>query len=930
MNNNLVTLTLITMFFCTNICYGSSYILKQHNRYNCSVKTDSIKYYKAPIDICNRDNIVKVLDNGYCIAYFTNRQTSRELNKGTIINNNSWKYSTGFNKLKRSNIQITIAVHDVNTALTYLNNCGLGNSIVSTVANYITILCSTDDIIEYLEGNNNIYYIGQEANSPEPDSKIPDMNHYINRVHNAHIVYRDINGSGINISVKDMMFNKDDIDLLNKYIGSSIAAEETANHATNMATIIAGHGNSSEKGEGVAQMSKLSSSDYNNLTPDNKDYFTSNNVTVQNHSYGTKLESFYGSTAEMYDKFIYDNPTILHLFSAGNSGLKMSEIGKYKDIKNYATLTGNFKMAKNIIVVGAIDHNYNTPVFSSRGPAYDGRIKPDIVAYSTMGTSNSAALTSGVCALLQQQYKHTYGHLPNTATVKAVLINSANDVNRPGPDFMSGFGNIDAEDALNTITDNRIIEDVVNQSGYKTHKFTIPANCSELKATLSWIDVPSKPNSEIALINDLDIKITTPDGNTVLPWVLNSNATINDLTTNATRGTDRLNNNEQITINNPEQGEYTITVNAHNIATDNQNYSIAYQYTDTDNFKWISPVADSKYEYFKNGYSAIWEITYSNSSKGTLYAKVNNTNWQEIASDIDISKQLYRWNSEDDISGIAQLKMVISGNEYISDVFTINSDIALQTSLNCENDIELRWNNIDNAEGYKVYSINNSVMAEIQTTNSTTYRFKSDQYNSNYFTVAPIFNNTTGQRSRYTDTESSKNSCYINSFYAFESTNKNININLNLGSLYMVKKIDIYREDNTNRGVIKTITPTDFNMIIADVSPEKGNNTYHAVVHLTDNRTYTSDYSTVLHIPKNGYEVFPNPVSGNQINVYTDIRESINMSFKLYNLWGVKLLDKRLTSNRNSVDLNGIKPGFYIYRIFENGKNVKSEKLVIQ
>ena len=42
-------------------------------------------------------------------------------------------------------------------------------------------------------------------------------------------------------------------------------------------------------------------------------------------------------------------------------------------------------MAKNIITVGHIDSLGNVLSLSSRGPAYDGRIKPELVAFQKMG-----------------------------------------------------------------------------------------------------------------------------------------------------------------------------------------------------------------------------------------------------------------------------------------------------------------------------------------------------------------------------------------------------------------------------------------------------------------------------------------------------------------------------------------------------------------
>jgi len=42
---------------------------------------------------------------------------------------------------------------------------------------------------------------------------------------------------------------------------------------------------------------------------------------------------------------------------------------------------------------------------SSRGPAYDGRVKPELVAFAEDGSSGAAAIVSGISLVAQQTYK---------------------------------------------------------------------------------------------------------------------------------------------------------------------------------------------------------------------------------------------------------------------------------------------------------------------------------------------------------------------------------------------------------------------------------------------------------------------------------------------------------------------------------------------
>jgi hypothetical protein len=96
-----------------------------------------------------------------------------------------------------------------------------------------------------------------------------------------------------------IFFDLNDIDLLNKHIPSQTQSANVTSHATAMATIVSGLGNSSALGKGVIQKAKIQSSDFLNIYPD--EVATLEGATTQNHSYGTLIENFYGSLANAYD-----------------------------------------------------------------------------------------------------------------------------------------------------------------------------------------------------------------------------------------------------------------------------------------------------------------------------------------------------------------------------------------------------------------------------------------------------------------------------------------------------------------------------------------------------------------------------------------------------------------------------------------------------
>lgn len=120
----------------------------------------------------------------------------------------------------------------------------------------------------------------------------------------------------------------------------------------------------------------------------------------------------------------------------------------------------------NTLAIGAVNNTNEVAGFSSRGPSYDGRIKPDLVAQgvsvycsnpgnfsgyiSASGTSVSAPIASGIAALLLSAYPH----LKNTQ-IRNILIETAGNSSSPNND--RGYGLISAVRAVefpNLQTDN--------------------------------------------------------------------------------------------------------------------------------------------------------------------------------------------------------------------------------------------------------------------------------------------------------------------------------------------------------------------------------------------------------------------------------------------------------------------------------------------
>ncbi|MEO0054424.1 MAG: hypothetical protein RLZZ50_371, partial [Verrucomicrobiota bacterium] len=216
-------------------------------------------------------------------------------------------------------------------------------------------------------------------------------------------------------------------------------------------------------------------------------------------------------------------------------------------------------LAKNVITVGSVTDAVNgsardvsrasSSSFSSWGPTDDGRIKPDVVAngdglYSSLnggdasygtysGTSMASPNALGTAALLFEDYAWLFsGGAMRAATLKGLLIHTADDLGNPGPDYRHGWGLINGQAASDFIRDHaaaplkrRITESVLNAANLTAHLEFVWDGVSPIRATLIWTDPAGSSTTTndlrtARLVNNLDLRIVGPTGATYQPYVM--------------------------------------------------------------------------------------------------------------------------------------------------------------------------------------------------------------------------------------------------------------------------------------------------------------------------------------------------------------------------------------------------------------------------
>lgn len=571
-----------------------------------------------------------------------------------------------------------------------------------------------------------------------------------------------LSGKGVTVGVGDNVSGNFHIDLKDRIINYNPNAY--ADHGVHINGIAGGAGIMDIEGEGVATSATLVNHMYSAIWEETPDLYQLHNMTITNNSYAAVIQNCsysgqYNVYSEAIDKLALEYKDVLHVFAAGNDGnLNCSPYPQ-----GFGTVTGGYQPAKNNIVVTSTTKDYINALDASRGPVRDGRLKPEITAVgvavnsttrseeylSAGGTSMASPGVAGALALLTERYKQLNGPTnPRADVLKTLLLNGATDMDNPGPDFRFGFGFMNLYRSLLMLDNNNFRTDTVANGEQKSFTVNVPANTAQLKVMLCWHDVPANPMATTQLVNDLDVEVTTPASALHKPLVLDTAAA--NILNNATEKEDRLNNTEQVVINNPQAGSYTVTVKGFRIPAGNQDYVVAYDFIPVGvNITYPTTAAALKAGDTARVY---WDASEDENSFTLEYSTNGGTSWTVIDNSIPQSFRTHLWEVPAGINSgkcLMRLTRNNKGQVFTTGLFAINDQPVLTLdAVQCPGYIRINWAAIPNAATYEVYKKEGPNMQLIGNTSGTTYTFSGLSKDSTYYlALRPVIDGVSGYRS---------------------------------------------------------------------------------------------------------------------------------------------------------------------------------------
>jgi hypothetical protein len=614
-----------------------------------------------------------------------------------------------------------------------------GAQILKEAANYSFIEARVPQKAIYpiaqIEG---VSYIAPISPDPVPENYFSVKASRANTVRTGNNPNSNVTGKGITIAVGDVFSPHIHADVQNRVVRfASLGSDWHGDHTSGT---LAGNGNLNPLHTGIAPEASMVFTEMEDNIDNAPMYYTNNHVRITSNSYMKRGRSsgLYNVHSQIVDIQAGSGnfPDLLHVFAAANTG------------PFFKSIADGWAVAKNTITVGNITSNYEAAFNSARGPVIDGRIKPEVVAlgsdvvssiaYNTYrpasGTSMATPAVAGAATLIYERYKQLNNDAnPDAALVKALLCNTAEDLGNPGPDFTYGFGVINVRRAIESLEKKQYFTGTVNAGDSITHSINVPSGTRLLKVMLYWKDKAPALAASIALVNDLDLTVKQ-GGNVFHPWVLDP--TPGRENNVAVRGKDRLNNIEQVTIDNPVSGAYALTVNGKNIASGSEDYVIVYEIIQNS----LVLTYPSAGESFAPGETiAITWDEFTNGPFSVSYSTNNGGSWTTINSSIPAGSKFLHWQIPNTITGELLVKISNGSTESISSGPSSIMGIATNLSVNypSSNQIQLNWSAVQGASSYDVYVLR-PTDKEIQlvgNTASTSYTFTGIQITENWVSV---------------------------------------------------------------------------------------------------------------------------------------------------------------------------------------------------
>ncbi len=602
----------------------------------------------------------------------------------------------------------------------------------------------------------SVQWVEQAPANGEPEDLRGQTFHRVNPIAPVAGGAPGLDGSGVTTVVNDDGFVGPHIDMKGRTQQASVAQDLNGDHGDMVAGILGGAGNLDPRNVGMAPGTEVIVRPYQASLPNTVTLHQNDGAVIFNSSYSDGCNAGYTAVTQQVDEETVDNPAIIQVFSAGNNG---GQDCGYGAGTAWGNITGGHKIAKNCIATANLNDNGIPENSSSRGPSADGRLKPDISAYGNSqislapgdlyaaggGTSAASPGVAGTLAVLYQGWRQLHSNDPSSGLMKALLMNTADDLGNDGPDYTFGWGRLNAARAWQAIVEERFMTGTVDQGQQTTHTINVPAGAGELRVMLYWMDPEASLQAATALVNDLDLVGSDPNSQVRMPWSLSNAPNASALAAPAVPGEDHVNNVEQVAVMQPTAGNWTFTVSGTDVPEGPQAYHLLFELMPegprvTYPLAGVALATDETHRFR-------WDALEGTSSFNLSMSLDSGLTWNTYAP-VPADRRHYDVGIGNVVVTHALFRVERDGLADIAGPFTLMPvATGLAVPLNCVDSAQLTWVPVPQASGYIVHKLGAQYMDSVGFTTDTSFMFTGLQaVHEDWFAVTALAPN--GVRAR--------------------------------------------------------------------------------------------------------------------------------------------------------------------------------------
>ena len=597
------------------------------------------------------------------------------------------------------------------------------------------------DRLEALAGSALLLDVSPALDDDEPYHLECRIGHNVTPLNSSIAGAPHLLGAGVVVGVGDGGYLGDHPDIGDRVVSSTTYYNANwGSHPDMVAGIIGGAGHVNPRHRGTAPEAELVIEPTSGVVYNAPAHLANFGLTLTNNSYGPRFNCagagrYYGTSASV-DQQLFDEPQLLHVYAAGNAGRAACDTVA----PLYGTLAAGAQTAKNTLTVG---NAYFTRVrfsSSSSGPTLDGRLKPEVLGVgvsvssnnrdadynSGTGTSYSAPAVAGTLALLTERHHQLHaGANPSGALLKAVTCNTADDLGAAGPDYLHGFGLVNAAAALAALERGDYLETTLAPGATHTRDLTVPAGTEQLRVMLYWPDQAGPTtNDRPTLVNDFDLAVVTPAGDTLRPWVLDPAHPAAP----ASRGRDTLNNIEQVTLALPAPGTYRVVTAGTHLPYGTTDFVLTWSavapavtLTCPHGGETLEPGQQTYIAWQASpGQTGSWTVQYR--PAGATGARGGASAWVNVSGNVASHKRFVYWTPPAgapayDVRVLNNASGLGDESDAPAQVFASPRELA-GTQL-CDGGVRLAWAPSPDAAAYEVYAFDGADMALLATVTDT-------------------------------------------------------------------------------------------------------------------------------------------------------------------------------------------------------------------